>query len=153
MREVVERGAFVVPTFSVMAAIQEDGERLGVAWQSLDKVATVVDAAYSGLETMQRAGVKMGFGTDLLAEHHTRQGTEFTMRAEVLSPFEILHSATAVGAQILRMEGELGVVKPGALADLLLVDGNPLEDLGLLAADGRHLSMVMKDGVIVRRRA
>ena len=79
--------------------------------QSLDKVAAVVDRAYAGLETMQRAGVKMGFGTDLLAEHHTRQGTEFTMRAEVLSAFEILHSATAVGAEILRMEGELGVAQ------------------------------------------
>lgn len=149
--EVKERGAFIVPTFSVMGAIREQGRAMGIGQTSLDKMEAIIDLAYGGLETMQRAGLKLGFGTDLLAEMHTRQGTEFTMRAEVLSPFEILHSATAVGAEILGQEGEIGVVREGALADLVVVDGNPLQNLGLLASNGRDLSLVMKDGVIVRR--
>ena len=150
--ELRDLGAYVVPTFSVMGAIRDDGARMGIAQVSLDKMAAIVDQAYGGLEIMQRVGVRMGFGTDLLAEQHTRQGSEFTMRAQVLSPFEILHSATVIGAEILGMEGELGVVREGALADLLVVDGNPLEDIGLLASDGRDLSIVMKDGEIVRGR-
>jgi imidazolonepropionase-like amidohydrolase len=101
---------------------------------------------------MKRAGVKMGFGTDLLGLHqHTRQGTEFTLRRQVLTPFDILHSATAVNAEILQMGGRLGVIKTGALADLLVVDGNPLEDINLLAANGRHLTHIMVDGHFVKR--
>ena len=100
---------------------------------------------------MKRAGLKMGFGTDLLAEQHTRQGTEFTMRAEVLSPFEILRSATSIGAEIVGKVGELGCVKAGALADLLLVRGNPLENIGLLASDGRDLEVILKNGAFIKR--
>ncbi len=101
---------------------------------------------------MKSAGVKMGFGTDLLGDQYPRQGTEFTIRAEVLKPFDILHSATAVNAEILQMKDRLGVVKPGALADLLVVDGDPLADIGLLAAEqGRNLTHIMADGRFVKR--
>jgi imidazolonepropionase-like amidohydrolase len=100
---------------------------------------------------MKRAGVKMGFGTDLLGLQHTRQGTEFTLRSQVLTPFEILHSATAVNAEILQMGGKLGVIEPGAFADLLVVDGNPLINIDLLATNGRHLRHIMVDGRFVKR--
>jgi imidazolonepropionase-like amidohydrolase len=100
---------------------------------------------------MKRAGIKMGFGTDLLGEQNARRGTEFTLRRQVLSAFDILHSATAVNAEILQMGGRLGVIKPGALADILLVDGNPLERIELLAEGGRHISHILKDGRFVKR--
>jgi imidazolonepropionase-like amidohydrolase len=93
----------------------------------------------------------MGFGTDLLGNQHTRRGTEFTLRGQVLTPFDILHSVTAVNAEILQMEGRLGVVKAGALADLLIVDGDPLSDVNRLAADGRHITHIMVDGRFVKR--
>lgn len=94
----------------------------------------------------------MGFGTDLVGVQHTQQGLEFTARRHVLTPFDILHSATAINAEILQMEGKLGVIKPGASADLLIVDGNPLEDIDLLAANGRHLSHIMVRGRFVKRQ-
>lgn len=100
---------------------------------------------------MKRAGVKMGFGTDLLGEQHTRQGTEFSLRREVLQPFDILQSATTVNAEILGMKGRLGVIQPGALADLLVVAGNPLRDVDVLAANGRCLTHIMADGRWVKR--
>ena len=115
------------------------------------KLIKVHDYALKGLEIMKRAGVKMGFGTDLLGEQHTRQGTEFSIRREVLTPFDILHAATAVNAEILQMNGKLGVVQAGALADLLLVDGDPLQDVNLLAANGRHLTHIMLDGHWTKR--
>jgi imidazolonepropionase-like amidohydrolase len=67
------------------------------------------------------------------------------------SPFDILHSATAVNAEILQMQGKLSVVKLGALADLLVIDGNPLENIDLLAAGGRHLTHIMTGGRFVKR--
>jgi imidazolonepropionase-like amidohydrolase len=74
-----------------------------------------------------------------------------TIRGEVLSPFDILHSATAVNAEILQMKDQLGVIQPGALADLILLDGNPLNDIQLLAANGRYLTHIMADGSWVKR--
>ena len=148
---VAEKRAYVVPTMAVIFALLKDGTEMGMPEESRRKLLMVRDYAVKGLEIMKKAGVSMGFGTDLLGDQHTRQGTEFTIRSEVLTPFDILHSATAVNAGILQQKGRLGVVKPGALADLLVVDGNPLEDIRLLAAGGRHLSQIMVDGKLTKR--
>ena len=148
---VAERGAYVVPTMAVLFALLDDGTQLGMSEVSRQKLLKVHEHALEGLEIMKRAGVKMGFGTDLLGNQHTRQGTEFTLRSRVLPPFDILHSATAINAEILQMQGRLGVVKPGALADLLVVAGNPLAQIDLLAAGGQHLTHIMVDGRFVKR--
>jgi imidazolonepropionase-like amidohydrolase len=74
------------------------------------------------------------------------------LRGQALSPGEIIHSATIVGAELLGRAGELGVVTPGALADLLVVDGNPLKDLGLFQDQGAHLPVVMQGGRFHRNR-
>jgi len=148
---VATQEAFIVPTISVLFALMEDGLQMGMPEVSRQKLLRVHERALKGLEIMKRAGVKMGFGTDLLGDQHTRQGTEFTLRRQVLSPYDILHSATAVNAEILQMKGKLGVIKPGALADILVVDGNPLNDITLLAANGRHLTHIMVDGRLVKR--
>jgi imidazolonepropionase-like amidohydrolase len=149
---VATKDAYVVPTISTLFALLEDGPRLGIPEVSRQKLLKVHDYAIKGLEIMKRAGVKMGFGTDLLGDQHTRQGTEFTLRNQALTPFDILHSATAVNAEILQMKGKLGIVKEGALADLLVVDGNPLADINLLASNGRHLTHIMADGRFVKGR-
>jgi imidazolonepropionase-like amidohydrolase len=66
------------------------------------------------------------------------------LRREVLSPIEIIRQATLVGAEIVRMQGKLGVVAPGAYADILVVDGDPIKKLELLTGQGRALSVIMK---------
>jgi imidazolonepropionase-like amidohydrolase len=70
----------------------------------------------------------------------------------VLSPAEIIRSATTIGAQVTRMEGKIGCLKPGAFADLLVVDGDPLKNLTLLGDQGRHLSIIMKGGRFHKNR-
>ena len=104
------------------------------------------------IETAKAAGVPMGFGTDLLGETHEQQSREFSIRAQGLSPAEILRSATVVNAEILNRSGELGVIAPGALADLLVVDGDPLENLSLLEEQGKHLPVIMKGGQLFVNR-
>lgn len=148
---VAARGAYVVPTMATIFALKDIGRELGLSADSYDKLLRVAEAAIAGLAIMKRAGVKMGFGTDLLGQTHTRQGSEFTLRREALSAFDILHSATAVNAEILGLQGQLGVVAPGALADLLVVDGNPLQNIDLLAANGAHLSIILNDGRFAKR--
>jgi imidazolonepropionase-like amidohydrolase len=145
-RFVASRGAFIVPTMSVIFALLEDGPKLGLPPVSYAKLKQISDHAITGLRIMRDAGIKMGFGTDLLGVHHVRQGTEFTLRAQALSPLEILRSTCATNAELLGMTGKLGCVAPGAFADLIVVDGNPLEDIGLLAANGARLPVIMRAG-------
>ena len=147
---VASKCAYVVPTMAVIFALMEDGPKMGLLDVSLQKLKLIHEKALAGLQIMKKAGVKMGFGTDLLGYQHTRQCSEFSLRSEVLTPFDILHSATAVNAEILQMRGRLGVIKAGALADLIVVDGNPLDKIDLLAAGGRHLTHIVSNGRFVK---
>ncbi|BEP45672.1 amidohydrolase family protein [Variovorax sp. V15] len=141
-------GAYVVPTLVTYDALATEGESLGLPAESVAKVASVREAGLRSLEIYKAAGVKMGYGSDLLGESQRLQSDEFRLRAEVLSPAEAIASATTVGAEILGMSDRLGRLVPGALADLLVVDGNPLRDIGCLLGQGERIPLVMKEGVV-----
>jgi len=89
--------------------------------------------------------------SDLLGPMHRYQSREFVIRAEAMPPFDIIRSATIVNAELLNRAGELGVVAPGARADLIAVDGDPLAEISLLDGQGEHLTHIMKDGVFYKR--
>ena len=147
---VAGQGAYVVPTFAVLYALYEEGAEYGLPPASQEKINHVYAQALDGLEHMRDAGVKMGLGTDLLGAQHVRQCTEFAIRKQVFSPFEILHQATAVNAEILMEPDRLGCIREGAFADLLIVDGNPLEDISLLEQNGAALPVIVRKGEIVK---
>ncbi len=141
------RGAFAVPTLVTYEALAEEGPALGLPPESMRKLGEVRDAGLGSLEILARAGVRMGFGTDLLAEMHRRQSDEFVIRRQALPAAEVLRSATSVNAALLLREGELGVERAGALADLILVDGDPIADIGVLTGErGERIPFVMKGG-------
>ncbi len=141
-----ERGAFIVPTLVAYDAMKRRGVEFGLPAVSREKNAIVLEAGLRSLEICKAAGVEIGFGSDLLGQLQVDQSREFLIRAEALSPAEIIRSATIVNARLLQREGELGIVAPGAYADLLVVDGNPLKDIGLLTEQGAHLPVIMKGG-------
>ena len=80
----------------------------------------------------------MGFGTDV-GSCPDAQSREFLVRGEVQRPADIIRSATTISAEVVRLEGRVGVVAPGAYADLIAVDGNPLEDIALLSGQGENI--------------
>jgi imidazolonepropionase-like amidohydrolase len=145
-RLMAERGAYAVPTLVTYEALADEGGKLGLPPESVEKIELVREAGLRSLEIFQRAGVKMGFGTDLLGQSHRLQSDEFRIRAQVQSNADVLRSATVVGAEIVGMAGRLGQLVPGALADLLVVDGDPLADLSCLAGQGERIALVMKAG-------
>jgi imidazolonepropionase-like amidohydrolase len=151
-RRMAEQGAFLVPTLVVYRRILAHGHEVGVSELHLQKAREVMAVGTRSLEVARRAGVKMAFGTDLFRAPKEYQSEELLIRAEVLPPAEVLRSATVVSAELLRMDGRIGRIAPGYLADLLAVDGNPLEDLGLLQEQGRHLALIMKDGLAYKSR-
>ncbi len=140
------RGAFLVPTLATYDALARDGEKLGFPAASIAKIEDVRAAGLRGLEIADQAGVQIGYGTDLLGACHEDQSNEFTIRARVQSPLEVLRGATSINARLVQREGELGCIREGAIADLLLVDGDPLRDLRLLQGQGRHLDLIMARG-------
>ena len=145
------RDAFVVPTLVTYAAMRERGAEIGIPDYSMEKLKDVADAGLQSLEHLAAAGTKTGLGTDLFGALQDEQSRELLIRSEVDTKVDVLRSATSVNAQLLRMSGELGCIQAGAFADLLVVDGNPLQDLGLLQEQGRHLAYIMKGGRFVKR--
>jgi imidazolonepropionase-like amidohydrolase len=149
-RAAAAAGAIACPTLVTYQALKDEGASLGLPPESVAKIDDVRLAGLRSLEVMREAGLSMAFGTDLLGPMHRHQSSEFTIRAEVLPPIEIIRSATSLAAKLLRQEGRLGSVAVSALADLLVVEGDPLRDLALLTAQGAHLSAIMQGGRFVK---
>ena len=151
-RVMAEHGAFAVPTLVTYEALANEGAQLGLPPESVAKIEAARRGGLKSLEIFAAAGVRMAFGTDLLGESHRLQCDEFRIRAGVLGNRAAIRSATVTAAELLRMEGRLGAIVPGAHADLLVVDGNPLADIACLAGQGEHLLAIMKAGSFVTNR-
>lgn len=147
-----EKGAYLVPTLITYEVLAESAADSGWSEAMLAKLARVREAGLESIRICREAGVKLGLGTDLLGDSFDHQSREFLVRSQVERPAQILHSATRVNAEILGREGELGVIATGAIADLLLLDGNPLEDLSVLQDQGAHMPVIVKQGAIVKNR-
>jgi len=119
--------------------------------------------AKEGLDRLMKASkrynAKVLFGTDMVAsiESKKAQVTEFTLRSEWFSNAEILKQATSTNAEVLELSGprnpypgKLGVIEEGAYADLLLINGNPIEDISILTKPEENLALIMKDGKIYK---
>jgi imidazolonepropionase-like amidohydrolase len=145
-----DSGAFVVPTNVTFDALAKEGASLGLPPASVAKIEDVRSAGLAALETLHQAGVMMAYGSDLLGEMHRHQSDEFVLRGQYLPAIEVIRAATVNGAKVLRMEGELSVIAPGAHADLIVVDGDPLADLSLLTGQGRHIPTILKGGSFVK---
>jgi imidazolonepropionase-like amidohydrolase len=143
-------GAFYVPTivtYHTLAAKSRDGL---LDAEIDEKLHTVIGGAIGALEMAHKAGIPIVYGTDLFADMHGQQLQEFIIRSEVQPPADLIRSATSTAARLLGREGELGVVAPGALADLLVIDGNPLDDIRVLTTPDRTLKLIMKQGLIYK---
>jgi imidazolonepropionase-like amidohydrolase len=109
-------------------------------WAKVDSVLN------SGLEAIARAhevGVKMAFGSDLLGGMHRHQNEQFRLLGKVQPAIDAIRSATTTAAQLLGREGQIGVVGPGADADMLVLTADPLADIG------DHLDVLIQNGRVV----
>ena len=136
----------VCPTLVTYEMLKREGRELGLPQTSVDKIDDVRLKGLESLEIMQKAGVIMAYGTDLLGSMHRHQSEEFVIRRGVLPAIEVIRAATVNAAKLLRQEGQVGTIQAGAFADLIVVDGDPLKDLSLLTGQGKHLLAIMKNG-------
>jgi imidazolonepropionase-like amidohydrolase len=145
-----EHGAYMVPTLVTYDSMKRRGSEYGLSAYSLAKNELVLNAGVRSLDIARSAGVKIGFGSDLLGQLQNDHSYEFTIRREVMSAPEVIRSATLVNAEIVRQVGKIGELIPGAFADLLVVDGDPYRDLTQLQDQGRHIAAIMLNGRFVK---
>ena len=149
-RRIAESDTYVVPTLVIVDQALKFGKDAGLTPGNLGKLREIAQSSRQAFDHCVRAGVKLGFGTDLLGVLQPQQNLEFSLRREFTSPFEILRSATSTNAALLNRTGEIGTVTSNARADLLVIDGNPLEDITVLERSAQTLQLIMKDGVIFK---
>ena len=141
--------AYVVPTLVTYEALAAFGAE-ALPPSGIEKLNTVRSGGLKAIEECRRAGVKLGFGTDLLGPMHAWQSREFGLRAQVEKPIDVLRSATSINAELLQQSGRIGTIAPGAKADLLILDGDPLEDVQVLEDPERSILAILKDGRVVK---
>jgi imidazolonepropionase-like amidohydrolase len=150
-RIIAKNGTYVVPTLSVSDVLRRHVDQLNLAPAIVEKINSIDNQALRAIEVCSRAGVKLGFGTDLL-DHafHPFQGGEFELRGQVSKAVDVLRSATSINAEILQMPDQLGCIKAGAFADILVLEGDPFADLSLFREPRKNIPVIMKNGVMVR---
>lgn len=150
---IAREGIPVVPTNITYDLLHRKGAEFGLPAESVAKISDVREAGLERLEKFHEAGVLMGYGSDLLGGMQTEQSGEFPLRGRYLPADAVIRSATVDAAKVLRMEGEIGTIAPGAHADIIAVEGNPLDDLDLLTHQGAHMPLILKGGEAVKQAA
>ena len=140
----------MVPTLITYQAMGELGAKMGMSELNLEKNRGVFEEGLKSIDIARREGVQLGFGTDLLGEAQVQQNKEFSIRADLESAADILHSMYVVNPKLCGLEGKIGLIQPGAYADLLISDVNPLEDLRGLSEPETNLSVIIRAGKVLK---
>jgi imidazolonepropionase-like amidohydrolase len=143
----VERGVYLVPTLFILHEIAAHGKEMGLTPVSLAKAANLLDRHVASFKLALAAGVKIATGTDGIVEaHHGRNAVELELMVKYgMAPLAAITAATKTSAQACRIDSLTGSLEAGKQADLLVIDGNPLDDIRMLQ-DPARLLVVMKAG-------
>jgi imidazolonepropionase-like amidohydrolase len=139
-------GAVLVPTLAVFDVLR----RSAVDPHKQALLDSLLERGLGSLEIARASGVCIGHGSDLDASQQDHQLDEFRVRRAVMPAIDILRAATIGNAEVLMMKDEIGSVSRGKRADLLVYDGDPLEDIDVIRQPSSHLRMIVKDGRIVK---
>ncbi len=140
------RGTWLIPTIYVLNYVVEEGPALGYPPGSIAKGRVLMETRDDNVRRAIEAGVKIAFGSDTIFPHELA-AREFAQLVRLgMSPMDAIRSATYNAAQVLGIEDEVGTLQPGMVADIIAVDGNPLDDITEL----EQVDFVMKDGQIIK---
>ncbi len=142
-------GAFLVPTMVTYEAIWREGKAYGIGDHQLQKINLARERSVESLALAHRLGLKIASGSDLLGDMMVHRPVELELKGQVLTPMEVLVSATKTNAELFRMEDRIGTVEPGKYADLIVVRGNPLDNLRVFQ-NPDNLRLIMKGGAIYK---
>ena len=157
MLEAAKDRVFIAPGIGIIHALLNEAEPWGFTRAQAISMGYLHewDAALESLRAMHRRGIRIlpggDYGFAFTPHGDNARDLEFFVKYLGFTPMEAIRCATLYGGQMMMRGHELGAVKEGHLADLLLVDGDPLADIGLLAANGQHLTAIVRGGELVKR--
>jgi len=145
--EMKKNGTYLVPTLYLGDWFLENAERNHVPDFLLGKAKTVMPIARKNIAHAFASGVKVAFGTDAAVYPHGLNAHEFAVMVKLgLTPLQAIQAATVNAADLLGWQGKVGSLEPGAWADIVAVDGDPLNDVTTL----ERVKFVMKGGDVVK---
>ena len=151
--EVLKAGATCVPTFAIDYALLREGQRLGVPEWGMKKIAELADIHVENIRRAHRMGVRLATGTDFSGGvgRHGENAEEVALFVEKvgMTPQDALIAATRNAAYAAGLEGRAGVIAKGALADIIAVDGDPLENVRALT-DRSKVKLVIRGGEVLK---
>ena len=156
MLEAVKDRVFVAPGIAILYAMLHEAEPWGITHQMAADMGYQIewDAAVESLSKMHKRGIRVlpggDYGFAFTPHGQNARDLEFFVKYLGFTPMEAIRSTTLYGGHVMMRPHELGVVKEGYLADLMLVDGDPLANLAILR-DPKRILAVMKDGVFAKR--
>lgn len=156
MLEAAKDRVFVAPGIAIIYAMLNEAEAYGITRASATAAGYQIEweAALESLSKMHKRGVRVlpggDYGFAFTPHGQNSRDLEFFVKYLGFTPMEAIQSATLYGGQIMMLEHELGLIKEGFLADLLLVDGDPLANLSILR-DPKRILAVMKDGEFAKK--
>jgi imidazolonepropionase-like amidohydrolase len=148
-RRIAAARAFLVPTLITFEVLREKGAELGLSPYSIEKIELVAAGGEEAVRIAARAGVRIASGSDLLGPPMALKARELVIKARILGPMEAIISATRTNAELFQMEADIGAIEEGKLADLILVDRDPLAGIEVLT-DPERVRLVMKAGETVK---
>jgi len=143
-------GVYFVPTLTTYELISAFGESQGIPRRMLEKINKARAGGRRSLEVARAAGLKIGSGSDVLASMQPAKAMELSLKAAVLGTHAAILSATRTNAELFGMADRLGTIEAGKLADLIVVDGQPLDDVTLLQ-NPQNVTLVMRGGHVMKR--
>ena len=144
-----QQGTCYIPTLTVYD-LAVKSELMPLDDKTRDKLAIVAEKGLEAVDLAYQAGVTIGSGSDIIGPVQGRKGRELMLKAQIMSPMEAIVSATRTNAEIAGLGDQLGTIEAGKLADLIVVDQDPLQNLQIFEQGLRHVLLVMKEGVVVK---
>jgi imidazolonepropionase-like amidohydrolase len=146
----LKKGTYLNPTLVAMYRIIEAGEKGGIPPESMVKAKPNAEAHVASFQKAYRAGIKICMGTDCGSPYNYHGNNAYELYLMVkhgMREMDALVACTKRAAQALRMENKMGTLEKGKWADVIVVEGNPLEDIGILV-NKENIKLVMKEGKI-----
>jgi imidazolonepropionase-like amidohydrolase len=131
--------------------MSEMGERLGVPMRYIVKIRQALENALEALSAAYKTGCVIGSGSDLLGPMQIYKARELELQAKVMGPMKAIVAATKINAEIIGCNTLVGTLEAGKMADLILVDGDPVKDIRILQNYNEKISMIMKGGEFYKR--
>lgn len=143
-------GAYLVPTLVTYEMMLRQGKELALPAFTVRKNVLALEKAYEALDIALKLGIKIGSGSDLLGPMQVNKGQELALQARVLGPMGALVATTKTNAEILGAEEYLGTIEEGKIADMLLVNSDPLKDLSIFIDYQNNISLIIQGGAVYK---